>query len=101
VTAADYNGVSRKHIIAALEETQAAYAAYERRWRKLWATCIVGRKGMNVLELEDCEIQVHKNATKGSLIEVRPASGYFLLVRKDAGPLGGTFISTRKGKKQG
>jgi len=101
VTAADYNGVSRKHIIAALEEAQAAYAAYERRWRKLWATCIVGRKGMNVLELEDCEIQVHKNATKGSLIEVRPASGYFLLVRKDAGPLGGTFISTRKGKKQG
>ncbi len=101
MTAADYNGVSRKHIIAALEEAQAAYAAYERRWRKLWATCIVGRKGMNVLELEDCEIQVHKNATKGSLIEVRPASGYFLLVRKDAGPLGGTFISTRKGKKQG
>ena len=30
-----YHGVPRKHIIAALEETQAAYSNYERRWREL------------------------------------------------------------------
>ena len=61
---------------------------------------IKGKKGVNVLELEDCEIQVHKNVTKGSLIEVRPATGFYLLVRKESGPLGGTFISTRRGKRK-
>jgi len=32
-----YKGVSRKDIVAALEETQAAYTEYERRWRALKA----------------------------------------------------------------